>query len=85
MAPAAAAVPAPAPPAYTAAGIPTPAVKIPYEVALERIMHTVLQTLKASGEQWDPGSRQDLVSTIFIQALRDGVVSWKSLCAGGAQ
>jgi hypothetical protein len=64
---------------YAAAGIPTPPVKVGYDVALRRILRTTLAALKDAGEQWSDAARQDLVSTLMIQAARDGAVSWAPL------
>ena len=64
---------------YVAAGIPTPPVKVGYDVALRRILRTPLAALKDAGEQWSDAARQDLVSTLMIQAARDGAVSWAPL------
>jgi hypothetical protein len=64
---------------YAAAGIPAPPVKVGYDVALRRILRTTLAALKDAGEQWSDAARQDLVSTLMIQAARDGAVSWAPL------
>jgi hypothetical protein len=37
------------------------------------------RALKDAGEQWSDAARQDLVSTLMIQAARDGAVSWVPL------
>jgi hypothetical protein len=50
-----------------------------YDVALRRILRTTLAALKDAGEQWSDAARQDLVSTLMIQAARDGAVSWAPL------
>ena len=47
---------------------------IPYAIALDQITGVVLETLKKHGEQWESGAKQDLVSTLLIQAARDGRV-----------
>jgi hypothetical protein len=67
------------PRSYAAAGIPAPPVKVGYDVALRRILRTTLAALKDAGEQWSDAARQDLVSTLMIQAARDGAVSWAPL------
>ena len=64
---------------YAAAGIPAPPIKIGYDVALRRILRVTIAELKAAGEQWSDSARQDLVSTLFIQATRDGAVTWLPL------
>ena len=64
---------------YAAAGIPAPPVKVGYDVALRRILRTTLVALKDAGDQWSDAARQDLVSTLMIQAARDGAVSWAPL------
>jgi len=47
-----------------------PPVVVSYRVALSQITDTVLQELKARGEQWEAGARQDLISTVLIAAHR---------------
>lgn len=64
---------------YEAAGIPAPPVKVGYDVALRRILRVAIAELKAAGEQWSDSARQDLVSTLMIQAARDGVITWLPL------
>jgi hypothetical protein len=64
---------------YEAAGIPAPPVKVGYNVALRRILRVAIAELKAAGEQWSDSARQDLVSTLMIQAARDGVITWLPL------
>jgi hypothetical protein len=59
-----------------AARIPASLQKVPYDVALRRILHSVVGALKAEGEQWSDESRQRLVSTLVIQACEDGVITW---------
>jgi hypothetical protein len=64
---------------YAAAGVPTPPIKVGYDVALRRILRTTIAELKTAGEQWSDAARQDLVSTLMIQAARDGVITWLPL------
>jgi len=64
---------------YAAAGIPAPPVKVGYDVALRRILRVTIAELRAAGEQWSDVARQDLVSTLMIQAARDGVITWLPL------
>jgi hypothetical protein len=64
---------------YAAAGILAPPVKVGYDVVLRRILRTTIAALKDAGEQWSDAARQDLVSTLMIQAARDGAVSWAPL------
>ncbi|MGA2148503.1 MAG: hypothetical protein ABSH49_26465 [Bryobacteraceae bacterium] len=64
---------------YEAAGILAPPIKIGYDVALRRILRVTIAELKAAGEQWSDAARQDLVSTLMIQAARDGVITWLPL------
>jgi hypothetical protein len=64
---------------YEAAGNPAPPIKVGYDVALRRILRVAIAELKAAGEQWSDSARQDLVSTLFIQATRDGAVTWLPL------
>lgn len=64
---------------YETAGIPAPPVKVGYDVALRRILRVAIAELKAAGEQWSDVARQDLVSTLMIQAARDGVITWLPL------
>ncbi len=65
--------------AYEAPGIPAPPIKVGYDVALRRILRVAIAELKTGGEQWSDNARQDLVSTLFIQATRDGAVTWLPL------
>jgi hypothetical protein len=60
---------------YEAAGIPSPQVKIPYDVAFRELLQIVVDGLKAAGEQWSDAAKQDAVSTLLIQAARDGFLS----------
>lgn len=60
---------------YEAAGIPPPPTKIPADVAFVEIVRLVAEGLKAAGEQWSDAARQDAVSTIYIQAARDGFLA----------
>ena len=60
-------------------GIPAPPVKVGYDVALRRILCVAIAELKTAGEQWSDAARQDLVSTLIIQAARDGVITWLPL------
>jgi len=57
----------------------TLALQIGYDVALRRILRVAIAELKTGGEQWSDNARQDLVSTLMIQAARDGAVSWAPL------
>jgi len=69
-----------APKPYAAAGAPPPPpVKVGYDVALRRILRVATTELKTAGEQWSDAARQDLVSTLMIQAARDGVITWLPL------
>jgi hypothetical protein len=43
---------------------------------LGRIIRAVTQELAAAGERWDSGSVQDLVSTCYIAAAKDGFRGW---------
>jgi hypothetical protein len=60
---------------YEAAGIPAPPTKIPYDVAFREILAIVVDGLKAVGEQWSDSAKQDAVSTLLIQASRDGFLT----------
>jgi hypothetical protein len=72
-----------APKPYLTAGIPAPPVKIPYDVAFRELLQVVVDALKAAGEQWSDAAKQDAVSTLLIQAARDGFLScWQR---GGAR
>ena len=68
---------------YNAAGIPTPLVKVGYDIALRRILRVAVTELAAAHEQWSDAARQDLVSTLMIQAARDGMISWAPLTKEG--
>lgn len=70
---------------YTVAGIPIPSLKIGYDIALRRILRVTIVELKAAGEQWSDAARQDLVSTLMIQAARDGFISWAPLAKGDCE
>lgn len=59
-------------PPCTAVGIPAAPMKIPYNVAFREILGWVTTGLKEAGEQWSDQARQDMVSTVIIQASRDG-------------
>ncbi len=59
--------------------LPPPPVKVGYDVALRRILRVTIAELKTAGEQWSDAARQDLVSTLMIQAARDGVITWLPL------
>jgi hypothetical protein len=48
--------------------------RIPYNVAFREVVGFVTAELKASGEQWSDQSRQDLVSTVLINAGRQGLL-----------
>jgi len=50
----------------------TPPARTHYAAALKQIVEVVTSTLKGSGEQWNDAAKQDLVSTLFIQAAKDG-------------
>jgi hypothetical protein len=49
---------------------PAAAVKTPYGVMLRHIIHTVESSLKAEGIQLGDGPKQDLISTVYIDAAR---------------
>ena len=69
-----------APKPYVASGAPLPpSIKVGYDVALRRILRVTIAELKTAGEQWSDAARQDLVSTLMIQAARDGVITWTPL------
>jgi hypothetical protein len=53
----------------------SPLVKIPYDVAFRELLKVVTDSLKAAGEQWSDAAKQDALSTLFIQASRDGFLS----------
>jgi len=59
---------------------PPQAVKVGYDVALRRILRVTIAELAAAHEQWLDAARQDLVSTLMIQAARDGAITWVPLC-----
>jgi len=54
-----------------ATAVPVP-VKIPLNVAFREILAFCTQELQAAHEQWSDNARQDLVSTLLIQAAREG-------------
>lgn len=64
------------------APLPIPKLKVqppsatPYAVALRHINQTVVEVLNASGEQWTSEAKQDLVSTLFIQAAKSKQISF---------
>lgn len=60
---------------YNAAGIPSPATKIPMNIAVREAVQMVREAMLASGEQWSDASRQGLVSTILIGAQKEGWVT----------
>lgn len=60
---------------YEAAGIPAPATKIPYDIAFRELLKIVVDSLKEAGEQWSDAAKQDALSTLLIQASRDGFLS----------
>ena len=63
--------------------LPIPPTKIPMNVAVVEAVQMVQAAMKATGEQWSDSARQDLVSTIIIQAGREG---WLTLWErGGAR
>jgi hypothetical protein len=64
-----------APPATNGNGY-HPAAKIPYNVFLREAIRETVQILKDSGEQWTDASKQGMVSTLVIQAGREGILSW---------
>lgn len=68
---------------YVQAGIPGPMVKVGYDVALRRILRVTVTELATAHEQWSDAARQDLVSTLMIQAARDGMISWAPLAKDG--
>jgi len=47
---------------------------LPYADALKEITRTVLTVLDGLHEQWDPNAKQDLISTLLIQALKQNLV-----------
>lgn len=49
--------------------------KIPYNIALGEILQFVTSGLKSAGEQWHDQAKQDLVSTLLIQAAKDGYLT----------
>lgn len=55
-----------------------PASKTAYsrQAVLGRIIRAVTQELAAAGERWDSGSVQDLCSTVYIAAAKDGFRGW---------
>jgi len=68
---------------YAAAGIPAPPVKIPADIAFREVLAFVTDGLKSAGEQWTDQAKQDMVSTIMIQSMRDGAIGiWQR---GGAK
>lgn len=52
----------------------TPPARTHYAAALKQIVEVVTSTLKGSGEQWNDAAKQDLVSTLFIQAAKGGQI-----------
>ncbi len=48
----------------------------PYRQALKHINQTVVEVLKASGEQWSSEAKQDLVSTLFIAAAKSKQIAF---------
>lgn len=66
-------------PPYSTAGPSVPPTKVGYDLALRRLLRTTIAALKDAGEQWSDSARQDLISTLMIQAARDGAVSWAPL------
>jgi len=61
-----------APKPYAVAGIPA---KIPYDIAFRELLGVVVDGLAAAHEQWSDAAKQDMVSTLMIQASRDGFLS----------
>jgi len=57
--------------AQATAPAPVP-VKIPLNIAFREILAFCTQELRAAHEQWSDAARQDLVSTLLIQAAREG-------------
>jgi hypothetical protein len=51
--------------------------KVPFDMALRGMIQSVERNLE--GKQWSDACRQALVSTLFIQAGKDGVISWTAL------
>ena len=47
-------------------------IKIPLNIAFREILAFCTQELRAAHEQWSDSARQDLVSTLLIQAAREG-------------
>ena len=62
----------PAPQPRPAIAAQTPPSRIPYNVAFQEILQFVTAGLKQAGEQWNDEAKQGLVSTVLIQAARDG-------------
>jgi hypothetical protein len=54
-----------------------PPIKASYRLGLRQILKIVTEELRAAGEQWSDGAKQDLVSTLFIAAQRDNAVVFK--------
>jgi hypothetical protein len=46
------------------------------QVLLGRIIRAVTEELATAGERWDSGSVQDLVTTCYIAAAKDGFAGW---------
>ena len=55
----------------------TPPARTHYATALKQIVEVVTSTLKTSGEQWNDAAKQDLVSTLFIQAAKGGQIMFE--------
>jgi hypothetical protein len=55
---------------------PAVARKVSYGVFLREAIRETVAALKENGEQWSDASKQGMVSTLLIQAGRDGIISW---------
>jgi hypothetical protein len=68
--------------ANVAPAAPSVPAKIPLNVAFREILRFCTAELKAAGEQWSDSARQDLVSTLLIQASKEG---WCTLWERGSR
>jgi len=65
-----------APPAPIAKPAAKPApMKIPYDIAFREILNFVTAGLADAHEQWSDQAKQDMISTLVIQAARDGILT----------
>jgi hypothetical protein len=48
-----------------------------YAIALKEIVKTAITVLTESGEQWNDAAKQDLVSTLFIQAAKNRQIAFR--------